>query len=138
MSDYGGKFEEDFFPETSIIHIEADILNELWEELHAEFFENEWSEQDGIRYALAAGLSFLRAERLREEIENGTDPEPRLERMLRERMELDGRYAVMKYRTYQFLQDAKTLSMRLNVCQMQLDALRIANKELHEKLERKS
>lgn len=87
---------------------------------------------------MAAGLAFLRAGRLREEIENGTDPEPRLERMLRERMELDGRYAVMKYRTYQFLQDAKTLVMRWNACQMQLDALRVANKELHEKLERKA
>jgi hypothetical protein len=43
----------------------------------------------------------------------------------------------MKFRTYQFMQDAKTLAIKLNICQTQLENLRNANELIRKQLEEK-
>ena len=139
MSDYGGTFEADFFPDTKVEHLELDILNDMWQDLQAEIAENSWTVDEGLRFILAAGLAVLRAERQREQIKNKplADVEAELDRLQRQRMQIDGRYAVMKFRTYQFMQDAKTLAIKLNICQTQLENLRNANELLRKQLEEK-
>ena len=84
-----------------------------------------------------AGLAALGAERQREQVNNKplADLEAELDRLQRQRMQIDGRYSVMKFRTYQFLQDAKTLAIKLNICQTQLENLRQANELLRNRLE---
>ena len=137
MSDYGGTFEADFFPDTKVEHLELDILNDMWQDLQAEIAENSWTVDEGLRFILAAGLAVLRAERQREQIKNKplADVEAELDRLQRQRMQIDGRYAVMKFRTYQFMQDAKTLAIKLNICQTQLVNLRQVNEQLRRKLD---
>jgi len=139
MSDYGGTFEADFFPDTKVEHLELDILNDMWQDLQAEIAENSWTVDEGLRFILAAGLAVLRAERQREQIKNKplADVEAELDRLQRQRMQIDGRYAVMKFRTYQFMQDAKTLAIKLNICQTQLENLRNANELIRKQLEEK-
>ena len=139
MSDYGGTFEADFFPDTKVEHLELDILNDMWQDLQAEIAENSWTVDEGLRFILAAGLAVLRAERQREQVKNKplVDLEAELDRLQRQRMQIDGRYAVMKFRTYQFMQDAKTLAIKFNICQTQLENLRNANELLRKQLEEK-
>jgi hypothetical protein len=132
--EYGGSLGEELFGGISSKHIEADIESDLWEKLTAEFSASGWSEAEGIRFALSAGLSFIKAERIREEVKGGENPEPRIEQVLRERSELDGRYAVMKYRCYQFLQDARTYSMKLNACKGELERIKSAYQDLRKQL----
>ncbi len=137
MSEYGGTFEQDFFPDTKIEHLELDILNDMWQALQEEIAVNNWPTDEGLRYILGAGLAAIRAERQREQIPNlpVTDQKVELERLQRQRLQIDGRYAVMKFRTYQLLQDAKTLAIKLNVCQTEVENLRHANELLRKKLE---
>jgi len=137
MSDYGGTFEEDFFPDTKVEHVELDILNDVWQDLQAEITLNSWTVDEGLRFILATGLAGLRAERQREQVKNKplADLEAELDRLQRQRMQIDGRYAVMKFRTYQFMQDAKTLAIKLNICQTQLVNLRQVNEQLRRKLD---
>jgi len=139
MSDYGGTFEADFFPDTKVEHLELNILNDMWQDLQAEIATNSWTVDEGLRFILAAGLAELHAERQREQVKNKplVDLEAELDRLQRQRMQIDGRYAVMKFRTYQFMQDAKTLAIKLNICQTQLDNLRNANELLRKQLEEK-
>ncbi len=122
-NDYGGGVQEELFPGARVIHLEVDVLSDLWDDLRSEFAENDWSEEEGLRHILAAGLAYLRAERMRDEVANGADPEPRLEQVLHDWMEMHGRMALLKYRTYQSLQDAKTLALKLNACRQERDAL---------------
>ena len=137
MSDYGGTFEGDFFPDPKVEHLELDILNDMWQDLQAEIATNSWTVDEGLRFILAAGLAELHAERQREQVKNKplADVEAEHDRLQRQRMQIDGRYSVMKFRTYQFLQDAKTLAIKLNICQTQLENLRQANKLLRNRLE---
>jgi hypothetical protein len=139
MSDYAETFEADFFPQTQIQHIELDVLNDLWQDLQSEFTLNEWPIQEGLRFTLAVGLAALRAERQRDVAAKTpqADLKVELDRLQRERMQIDGRYAVMKFRTYQFMQDARTLAIKLNVCQIQLEGLQQANAQLRARLEQK-
>lgn len=133
--EYGSNYEHDLFPNSSAVHVKVDILNDLWEALKAEFAANEWTEEEGLGHIMAAGLAYLRAERLREEVAAGADLEPRYERVLHKWMEMEGRFAVMKYRAYQALQDAKTLSWKLSACRQERDNLDEMIKHLRKKSE---
>lgn len=137
MSDYGAGFEDDFFSGAQIERVELKLLNDFWQELQAEFSTNDWETGEGLRFTLATGLAGLRAERQRQQLQDKpeTDVRAEIERIQAERMQLEGRYAVMKYRTYQFLQDARTLAMKLKACRSQLDASRQANEGLRRQLE---
>ena len=137
MSDYGGTFESEFFSGTRVEQLELKMLNDQWQELQAEFATNDWEIDEGLRFTLAAGLAALRAERRRHQLEDKPEADVRAEigRIQAERMQLGGRYSVMKYRTYQFLQDARTLAMKLKACQSELDGLRQANQGLRRRLE---
>jgi hypothetical protein len=136
MNEYGGTFEEDFFPDTRVEHLEVDILNDLQAALQAEIDANGWETDEGLRFILAAGVAALKAERQRDQTQNMPEKELKmeLERLQRQRMQIDGRYAVMKFRTYQLLQDAKTLAIKLNVCRTEVENLRHANELLRKQL----
>ena len=133
--EYGSNYEQDLFPGTEVVHVKVDILNDLWDGLKAEFTANEWTETEGLGHILAAGLAYLRAERLREEVTGGAESEPKLEQVLHKWMEMEGRFAVMKYRAYQALQDAKTFSRKLNACRQERGDLEDALKRLRGKSE---
>jgi hypothetical protein len=136
MTDYGGTFEKDFFPDTKIEHLELNILDDMWQELRAEIEANSWPVDEGLRFILAAGLYAIKTERRNEQTKSlsESDLKAELDRIQRERMQIEGRYAVMKFRTYQFLQDAKTLATKLNVWQTEVENLRKANELLRKQI----
>lgn len=104
------------------VHIALDLLEEQWNALRAEFAANQWSEADGLRYVLAAGLRAIQDERAPQESE----------RIQNERMQLEGRYAVMKYRAFQFMQAVQALEWKLNAARMEVDGLRQLNRQLRQ------
>jgi len=126
-------FEEDFFSNAHLVHVEVDLLDDLWDEIQSECRANEWPEDEGLRYLLAAGLAAVQAERLRQY----PDEASAIEHLQRQRMQTEGRYAVMKYRAYQFMQAAKILEMKLNACRTELEALRRINAQLRAQLDAK-
>lgn len=129
-------FESEFFPNTEVVHLEVDLLNDLWENMKEEITANEWPEDEGIRYILACGLATLREGRLKEALARSEESrQAMIDRLQQERMQLEGRYAVMKYRTFHFMQATKTLQMQLNTCRVQLEGLRKLNEQLKAKLE---
>lgn len=126
MSNYGREFEQEFFAQTRRVHLEVDILDEMWEAIRVVCAANGWDEAEGVRFILAAGLAALEEPRQSRPPSAGTSSEDAalLERLLRERVEINARYAVMRFRAYQFLKDAQALALRLNVCQQERDELR--------------
>lgn len=124
-------FERDFLAGSHLIRLEIELMDDLWREIHKECQINGWEEKEGLRYLLAAGLAAVRAERQSQNQEKAIT----IERLQRERMQIDGRYAVMKYRAYQFMQANKILEMKLNACRSELEGLRRLNARLRAELE---
>jgi hypothetical protein len=116
--------EDELFPGSRLVHLEADVMSDLWDDLRREFAEQEWSEEDGLRRVLGAGLAYLRAARIRAEASSGADPGARMEQVLHDWMEMHGRMALLNYRGYQSIQAAKILSLKLKACRQERDALR--------------
>jgi len=132
-------FENDFFSGVELEHIEFDILSDQWQALQAEIAENEWSIDEGLRYILAAGLAVIQNQQTWEDIESKkADLGSELKRMQAERMQLDGRYAVMKFRAYQFMQTEKILEMKLNVAKVRIEGLVQLSQKLREQIKHSS
>ena len=51
-------------------------------------------------------------------------------------MQIDGRYVVKKFRTYQFMQDSRSLVAKWNACRKELEGLRQVNTFLRAELEK--
>jgi hypothetical protein len=127
-------FENDFFDGVKLEHLEFDIFSDEWQKLQAEIARNGWSIEEGLRYILAAGLRVIQSQQTWDDIEsNKTDLQSELKRMQAERMQLDGRYAVMKFRAYQFMQAVKILEMKLNAAKTQMEGLLQLNHELRKR-----
>ena len=119
------RFQQEFFPRAEKRTVTLDLLSDEWDRLLAFFAENEWEQDDGLRYTLAAGLACLQTEA--DSVEVGLAPAglaAEIKRLQRERMEVESRYAVMKYRAFTFMQAAKVLEMKLNACRVEAEALR--------------
>ncbi|MEJ5201834.1 MAG: hypothetical protein WHV66_06325 [Anaerolineales bacterium] len=124
-------FEDDFFTNVGMRHIEFDILDDVWRELQEEFAENGWTEQEGLMFLLKAGLRAVKDEQMIKGIkhsESGTLKELRRAQM--EHLLLEGRYAVMKYRTFQLLQTVKALEWKLNAIRTENEGLIRANQAM--------
>ncbi len=124
-------FENELFPDIVVEHIELDILSDFWQALNAEFNKNEWSFDEGLRYILALGLRVLKDESIgNNTVAEGIGMADQITHLQNERMFLESRYAVMKYRSYQFMQSAKVMEMKFNALKMQVDRLKKANQDL--------
>jgi hypothetical protein len=128
-------FEKEFLDGLQMIHIELDLLKDQWDELKNEFQTNEWPDEEGLRFVLAAGLRAIQNQKTAETLVNDqTNLAAELERLQTERMYLDGRYAVMKFRAYQFMQACKTLEWKLNASKFEMKGLEEYNQKLRSQL----
>lgn len=121
--------EAELFADNKVEHIEIDVLSDLWENLLEEFKTNEWPVEEGLRYTLALGLRMLKdTQKQGQSIDSSKDAETSREivTMRKERMFLESRYAVMKFRAYQYMQTAKAYEMKLNAAKMQIVGLKRA------------
>ena len=138
MNDvHENEFNESAFSNHKIIHLEVDILNDLWDALQAEFTENKWGPQDGLRYVLAAGLVYLQAGFLNSDESQEQNIRFKWIDILRKRIAMDGHYAVLKYRAHQLEADVKTKAEKLDAYQKELELLRDTQPELYKKLKEK-
>ncbi len=147
------RFQRDFFPDTERHTLSFEILSDDWQALQQLFAANGWTVEDGLRYALAAGQAYIEGTAQLAELEHpAADPSPgspvrapqvqagqalaaEVARLQRERMQVESRYAVMKFRAYSFMQAAQLLEMKLNACRAELDNLRIRNEQMRQQLD---
>jgi hypothetical protein len=131
------QFRQDFFPNTETHTLTFDILSDDWEALQRLFAENEWAPDDGLRYMLAAGRVYLEGQaRLAELSHPQADLAAEVHRLQSERMTVESRYAVMKFRAFSFMQAVNIMEMKLNACRSEAEALQRANELLRQQLEK--
>jgi len=130
------QFQRDFFPNTERHTLTFDILSDDWETLQKLFTQNEWEPDDGPRYVLATGLAYAQGQaRLAELNHPQADLAAEVKRLQNERMTVESRYAVMKFRAFSLMQAVKLLEMKLNACRSKLEVLRTVNAQLRQRLE---
>ena len=123
----GADFAADFFADTRTIDIKIALLDDFWRELQTLCADNEWSVEEGLRIVLGNGLAYLR----RRSDEGSLEAKHAY-------LDLSAQYTVMKFRTFQFMQAAQVLDMKLNVAQGELAQLRAINEQFRLELERRA
>ncbi len=119
----GADFAADFFADTAAVEVRILLLEEMWRDLQSLCVENEWSVEEGLRAVIANGVAYLR----RRSDEGSIEAK-------RAYLDLSGQYSVMKFRTFQFMQAAQTLDMKLNATRSELEMLRQINEQLRAEL----
>lgn len=126
----------DFFPNTESHTLTFEITSDDWELLQRVIAEHEWERDDGLRYFLAAGLAYVQGQTQLAALGHAdADLAAEVRRLQGGRMAVESRYAVMKFRAFNFMQAAKILEIKLNGCRSELAALRQANAGLRERLD---
>ena len=123
----GADFAADFFADAGAIEARLVVLEELWRDLQALCIENEWSLEEGLRAVIANGSAYLR----RRSDEGSIEAKCAY-------LDLSGQYSVMKFRTFQFMQAAQTLDMKLNAMRSELETLRQINERLRAELQQQT
>ncbi len=130
-------FRRDFFPNTQRHTLTLEITSNEWEALQQVIAENEWEHDEGLRYILAAGRTYLQTEAALSPGErSGAAEEARLQKFQREYISMGAQLAVMKYRAFHFMQAVQLLEMKLKAYEVELSQLRQANEKLRQKLSR--
>jgi len=120
-------FKRDFFPDTERYTLSFDITSDDWRAIQEAIAENAWETDDGLRYLLAAGLAYVQGkERLVGLNHPDADLAAEVKQLWAERMRIESRYAVMRFRAFSFMQAVKLLEIKLNACRAELDNLRQA------------
>jgi hypothetical protein len=123
----GADFAADFFPDTHAVEMKLMLLDEQWREIQSVCAENEWSLEEGLRILLANGLAYLQHRMQNDSIETKQTI-----------LDISAQYSVMKFRTFQFMQAAQTLDMKLNAAQSELKMLRQINEQLRTELQHRA
>jgi hypothetical protein len=127
------QFQHEFFPHTEQHTVTFEVTSDDWAAVQQAIAENEWGEADGLRFLLAAGVAFAQGQaRLAALNHPDADLAEEVRRLQTERMQVESRYAVMKFRAFTFMQAAKLLEMKLNACQGERERLRQANLDLRQ------
>jgi FtsZ-binding cell division protein ZapB len=101
------EFEQQFFAGAEKVKLEIEVLKETYDEIQAASERNGWQPEEGPRILLTLGLGVAQGQRLIE-----ADDETRA--FLADRLtHMESELAVMKFRTYSFMQDNQTLEMRM-------------------------
>lgn len=130
---------QDFFEENGSLsdvqdefkRVEVNLLVNFWKELRAEMDSHQWSEEQGLRYLLAAGLAALRNQGQVESLPQDENVlRAVIQRMQNEQSYLYGRYAEMRHYAGELKVTATNLDVQLKACRTQLEILRKANADL--------
>ncbi len=122
----GADFAADFFADVAAVEVRLPVLADMWRDLQNLCLENEWSLEEGLRKVLADGLAYQRRRSDEDSIE-----------AKRAYLDLSGQYSVMKFRTFQFMQAAQTLDMKLNAARSESDMLRHITEQLRAELQQR-
>lgn len=94
------------------LYIQLEILGSLWDRLQDLFRRREWTQEEGLRMVLAAGLASLEAD---DRYQNPTDAslEGNVEGLVLELARLDSEYSAMKYRAFKLAEANRALQIKL-------------------------
>lgn len=124
-------FQREFFPKTERHTLTFDVTSDDWGTIQHILTENEWERDDGLRHLLAAGIAYAQGRAQLAALNHpDADLAAEVRRLQAERMQVESRYAVMKFRAFNFMQAAKVLEMKLNACRSEIELLRKANEDL--------
>jgi hypothetical protein len=127
------QFRRDFFPDTERHTLHFDITSDDWQTIQYLTAENEWGPDEGLRHLLAIGVAYVQGHLEIAAISHpDADLAAEVKRLQAERMSVESRYAVMKFRAYSAMQAAQLLEMKLNACKQEVDMLRKANELLRQ------
>lgn len=101
------EFEQQFFADAEKVSLEIEVLKETYDDIQATIERNGWEQDEGPRILLTLGLGYAKGQLVIE-----ADEEARAD--LADRLtNLESLAAVMKFRTFNFMQDNQTLEMRM-------------------------
>ena len=104
-------FESEYFP-GGMVQINMRLAAEMIEECQAMAAEQGWPEADALVALLGYGLGCLKEARAKELIECNDEPaRDQLDLMLKQMREMQTQYAVMKFRTWNYLQAFQSASL---------------------------
>lgn len=104
-------FEAEYFP-GGMVQISMKLAAEMIEECQAMAAEQGWPEADALVALLGYGLGCLKEARAKELIERDDEPaRDQLDLMLKQMREMQTQYAVMKFRTWNYLQAFQSASL---------------------------
>ncbi len=101
------EFEQEFFAGAGKVTLEIELLKETYADLQAAIERNGWQPEEGPLIVLTLGLGYLQGQRLL-----AADDET-LASLANRLTNMESQLAVMKFRTYSFMQDNQTLEMRM-------------------------
>ncbi len=130
MQDF---FEFDPFSENQVkfLHVEIILLMEFWQEIKAEIGLHQWSEEQGLRYLLVAGLAALRNQQHSESLPTDESVlRTVIQKIQREQVLLFGRYADVRHSAAELKMTVTNMEVQLKACKTQLEILRKVNAEL--------
>ncbi|HSP54419.1 MAG TPA: hypothetical protein VLS25_02430 [Dehalococcoidia bacterium] len=118
----GNEMYKDLFNGASATTVSIGLLAEEMDQATALIGENGWPEQEGLHIIFANGLAALQGIVRRQDLADADgEPDAEAERLVRELMDMESKYAVMKFRAY-------TLDQERQVMQMNVTGLEIENR----------
>ena len=130
------QFRRDFFPDTARHTLKLDITSDDWETIQKIAAENGWELDDGLRHLLALGIAYAQGKAQLAALDGSeADLAAEVRRLQSERMSVESRYAVMKFRAFSFMQATQLMEMKLNACKQEAENLRRANELLRQQLQ---
>lgn len=109
----------------TVEQIKMELATELRREIGQLCAAHGWSEDEGLRIVFASGLSVLaHEERMRRLSAGRVNLEAEIGRLERRYMEVESRYAVMKYQAYTLGRDRQILEMNQTGLQVELVGMR--------------
>ncbi|MGQ9584283.1 MAG: hypothetical protein ACUVXG_02650 [Anaerolineae bacterium] len=101
------EFEQRFFETAKTVVLQIQVLEETYHDLLATIERNGWDQEEGFRILLTLGLGYAQGRLYLE-----ADDEERA-RLVERLADLESVAAVMKFRTFNFMQDNQTLELRM-------------------------
>ncbi len=92
------------------VQLQVEVLKSLWNRMLELFRRRGWSEEEGLRMVLAAGLASLEADDRLKDTSLSNDAEG----LVRELARLDSEYSAMKYMAFKLAEANKALQIKIS------------------------
>jgi hypothetical protein len=115
------EMERDFFQGAQPVTVSVELLGETLEEAREVFAANGWTEAEGLRIVMTAGIGKLKTAPT---LSDDDLASPDTVKGLSDRMmQLESLYAVMKYRAFHLMKDNQTLEIQNNALRNTIRAM---------------
>ena len=126
------RWEQKFFPDAQLAKLEIELFQQDLDEMRRFLAKGKFeSENEGWRYLLAAGYTYLRGQEQLEPFDETGAPNPvGAEENLRRLVQIEAMYAVMKQRAYIWMKDNQVMEMQANALRIRGDGYQVKCEDL--------